>query len=49
MGQIRATPLLLGTMVVMDVLPSAAETGLREPTPFPGRNVLIGGDLAHIS
>lgn len=45
----RATPLLLGAMAVMDALPTAAETGLGEPTPFPGKNVLIGGDLAHIS
>lgn len=36
-------------MAVMDALPTAAETGLGEPTPFPGKNVLIGGELAHIS
>lgn len=45
----RATPLLLGAMTMMDMLPTAAETGLGEPAHFPGRNVLIRGDLAHIS
>lgn len=45
----RATPLLLGVMAMIDVLPTTAETGLAEPAHFPGRNVLIRGDLVHIS
>lgn len=42
------TPLLLWAMALIDVLPTVAETGLGGPAPFPGRNVLIRGDLTHI-